>query len=93
MNFLNFRFGHGQAGSQRKNRLRQVKSSVKIPHLEFFEGELEKRELLATTSFSSGMLSINLNAAGEILRDCPIHSGRLKVGGGQRLDDNVSSGV
>ena len=26
-------------------------------------------------------------------RDCPIHSGRLKVGGGQRLDDNVSSGV
>ena len=27
------------------------------------------------------------------IRDCPIHSGRLKVGGGQRLDDNVSSGV
>lgn len=67
MSFLNFRFGHGQSSSQRKNRLREVKSSVKIPHLEFFEGELEKRELLATTSFSSGMLSINLNAAGEIL--------------------------
>ena len=29
----------------------------------------------------------------ETCRDCPIHSGRLKVGGGQRLDDNVSSGV
>ncbi len=28
-----------------------------------------------------------------VSRDCPIHSGRLKVGGGQRLDDNVSSGV
>jgi hypothetical protein len=33
----------------------------------FFEGELERRELLSTTSFSRGLQTINLDATGEFL--------------------------
>ena len=41
---------------------------------------------------ANGFVSISMSNK-KYYGDCPIHSGRLKVGGGQRLDDNVSSGV
>ena len=56
--------GLGQSRADRMKRIRAKSTKLVFSDLNF---ELEKRQLLATTSFSSGLLTIDLDAVGEIL--------------------------
>jgi hypothetical protein len=56
--------GFGQSRADRMKRIRAKSTKLVFSDFNF---ELEKRQLLVTTSFSSGLLTINLDAVGEIL--------------------------
>ena len=56
--------GLGQSRADRMKRIRAKSTKLVFSDLNF---ELEKRQLLVTTSFSSELLTINLDAVGEIL--------------------------
>ena len=53
--------------NRQSTRLQSLKKMARLRQMGFCEGELERRELLSTTSFSLGLQTINLDPTGEFL--------------------------